>query len=109
MKKIWAMMLAILVSLSLIMPASAAENGSVAKIGEIPYNTLKEAIDSVKPGETIVLLQNVDDATGISVGSNKKFTIDFKGHTYTLVGPGAGSSGTETQGFQLLKLSLIHI
>ena len=107
MKKIWAMMLAILVSLSLIMPASAAENGNVAKIGEIPYNTLKEAIDSVKPGETIDLLKDVDKATGISVGSKKDFTIDFAGHTYTLDGPGAGSSGTETQGFQLLKDSNI--
>lgn len=108
MKKIWAMMLAILVSLGLIMPASAENVGTpVAKIDETPYNTLKEAIDSVKTGETIVLLQNVDKATGISVGSDKNFTIDFKGHTYTLVGPGAGSSGTETQGFQLLKGSNI--
>ena len=33
--------------------------------------------------------------------------MDFNGHTYTLTGPGAGSSSTETNGFQLLKDSTI--
>ena len=106
MKKIWAMMLAILVSLGLIMPASATEV-NVAKIGDKKYPTLEAAINEVTEGQTIDLLKDVDDAKGISVGSNKNFTIDFKGHTYTLVGPGAGSAETETNGFQLLMDSNI--
>ena len=106
MKKIWTMMLAILVGLGLIMPTSAAEV-NVAKIGDKKYPTLEAAINAVADAQTIDLLKDVDDAKGISVGSNKNFTIDFKGHTYTLAGPGAGSPGTETQGFQLLKGSNI--
>ena len=43
----------------------------------------------------------------MAVPSGSNFTIDFDGHTYTLIGPGAGSTGTETNGFQLLKDSNI--
>lgn len=78
-----------------------------AEINGKKYKTLKEAIENVKSGDTIYVLRNVSDAQGISVPSNSNFTIDFQNHTYTLKGPGAGSSGTETQGFQLLKDSNI--
>lgn len=52
-------------------------------------------------------MRDIPDAIGISVPTGKNFTIDFAGHTYTLTDPGAGSSGTETNGFQLLKDSTI--
>ena len=71
------------------------------------YATLQEAIEKVGNGNTITLLKDVPDATGITVSSGKNFTIDFGGHTYTLSGPGAGSTNTETNGFQLLKDSTI--
>lgn len=41
--------------------------------------------------------------------SGKNFTIDFGGHTYTLKDPGAGSAGTESNGFQFLKDSTITL
>lgn len=41
------------------------------------------------------------------MASGKNFTLDFGGHVYTLIGPGAGSEGTENNGFQLLKDSKI--
>lgn len=78
-----------------------------AEINGKKYKTLKEAIENVQSGDTIYVLRDVSDAQGISVPSNSNFTIDFQNHTYTLKGPGAGSSGTETQGFQLLKDSNI--
>lgn len=78
-----------------------------AEINGKKYKTLKEAIEHVQSGDTIYVLRNVSDAQGISVPSNNNFTIDFQNHTYTLKGPGAGPSGTETQGFQLLKDSNI--
>lgn len=78
-----------------------------AEINGKKYKTLKEAIENVQSGDTISVLRDVSDAQGISVPSNSNFTIDFQNHTYTLKGPGAGSSGTETQGFQLLKDSNI--
>ena len=71
------------------------------------YATLQEAIEKVGGGDTITLLKDIPDATGITVSSGKNFTIDFGGHTYTLSGPGAGSTNTETNGFQLLKDSTI--
>ncbi|WP_300278102.1 hypothetical protein [uncultured Subdoligranulum sp.] len=77
------------------------------KIGETGYPTLADAVEKVSQGGTITLTQNLDDAPGVSVPSGKNFTLDFGGHTYTLHSPGAGSPGTETNGFQLLKDSTI--
>ena len=79
---------------------SATVNGKL-------YDDLQDAIDAVGNGQTITMLKDVDDAKGITVPENRKFTIDFDGHEYVLTGPGAGSTGTETNGFQLLKDSTI--
>ena len=68
---------------------------------------LKNAIDNASDGAVITLTADIDDAVGIAVASGKNFTLDFAGHTYTLKDPGAGSTGTETNGFQLLKDSTI--
>lgn len=81
--------------------------GSVAMIGASTYSSLGEAIKAVQAGDIIHILKDVPDAAGITVSSDKQFTVDFGGHTYTLKDPGAGSSGTETNGFQLLKNSTI--
>lgn len=79
--------------------------GSVAMIGASTYSSLGEAIKAVQAGDIIHILKDVPDAAGITVSSDKQFTVDFGGHTYTLKDPGAGSPGTETNGFQLLKNS----
>ena len=71
------------------------------------YGSLAEAIENVEDGQTLKLTGDINNATGISVPSGKNFTIDFGGHTYTLADPGAGSPGTESNGFQLLKDSTI--
>lgn len=81
--------------------------GSVAIIGTSTYSSLGEAIEDVPAGDIIRILKDVPDAAGITVSSHKQFTVDFGGHTYTLKDPVAGSSGTETNGFQLLKDSTI--
>lgn len=46
---------------------------------------------------------------GIAVAENGNFVLDLNGHHLTMTGPGAGSSGTETLGMQLLKGSNIII
>ena len=76
-----------------------------ARIGSVYYETLKNALDSALDGDVITILRDVTDAQGIAVGNGVDFTIDFGGHTYTLNKPGAGSTGTETNGFQLKKTS----
>lgn len=79
--------------------------GSVAMIGALTYSSLGEAIKAVQADDIIYILKDVPDAVGIAVSSDKQFTVDFGGHTYTLKDPGAGSPGTETNGFQLLQNS----
>jgi hypothetical protein len=79
----------------------------VAQIGDVKYESLADAVEAVQDGETIVMIADVPSAGGLSVPSGKNFTVDFDGHTYTLNKPGAGSTGTETSGFQLLMNSTI--
>lgn len=80
---------------------------AVASVDGVGYTTLKAAIENVAKNGTITILRDIPDAVGISVPTGKKFTIDFNNHTYTLTGPGAGSTNTETNGFQLLKGSTL--
>ena len=87
-----------------ITPAKAAP---VAQIGNTKYATLAQAVANVKSGETITLLQNAY-GDGIIVPENSNFTLDFAGYTYDVDGDKlAGSTGTQTQAFQLLKGSNI--
>lgn len=91
-------------------PATAhaeVKDTDVARIGDTGYATLNEAVSAVGDGQTIEVIKDIPNATGMAVKSGSNFTIDFGGFTYTLVGPGAGSSGTETNAFQLLKDSTI--
>ena len=104
MKKVLATILALVMALSVTTMAWADD---VAKIGDTGYATLKEAIEHVANGETIVLTANVNNGDGIVVASGKNFTLDFAGHTYTITQNVVGSTGTESQCFQLLKDSTI--
>lgn len=88
----------------------------IAAIDNLHYSTLNDAVASITDGSagkpattttTIEILKEVDNAGGITIPSGKNITIDFDGHVYTLNAPGAGSQGTETNGFQLLKDSTI--
>ena len=84
-----------------------ADQDYVAAINGVGYASLEQAINSAEDGDVITLLRDVPDAVGISVASGKNFVLDFNGKTYTLSGPGAGSTNTETNGFQLLQNSTI--
>ena len=75
--------------------------------GTTYYTSLRAAIEAVGLGETIDMLADETNAVGISVPSGKNFTVDFHNNTYTVDNPGAGSEGTKTQAFQLLKDSTI--
>ena len=79
------------------------EREYVAQVGADKYYSLEDAIKSVQNGQTIELIKDVTDAVGLSVDTGKTFTVDFKGHTYTVNKPGAGSRNTETNAFQLIK------
>ena len=79
----------------------------VAQIGETKYETLADAFAAAKDGDKITVLADCA-GNGIKVTPAGKFndkglTVDFDGHTYTVDGETVGSTGTETNGFQLLK------
>ena len=106
MKKVLATILALVMAIGLC-SVSWADEAKVAKIGDTEYATLKAAIEAVADGDTIVLTADVNNGDGIVVTSGKNFTLDFAGHTYTITQNVVGSTGTESQCFQLLKDSTI--
>lgn len=77
----------------------------VAQIGSKAYATLADAVAAAKDGDTITLLSDCS-GDGISVNEDtfpNGLTIDFAGHSYTVGGKLVGSTGTASNGFQLLK------
>lgn len=81
-----------------------------AKIGLVEYATITEALNAITDEQpvTIDVLCDIEDG-GIDFGSEsnqavgKNVTVDFHNYTYSLTNPPIGSSGTQTQGFRILK------
>ena len=133
-RKLLSILLTLCLAFSLLPTAAlAAEgedvaSGNVAKIGNIEYATLAEAVAAVhkKTSDersqtyTIELLRNAT-GSGFGVGYDKikngttegnnpvHINIEMNGHTYTVSKPTVGSSGTETNGLQLLKGSTVTL
>ena len=57
---------------------TAAEAAAVAKIGDVKYATLPLAIEAVKAGETIVIINDIAQADHITINKGG-FTIDGQG------------------------------
>lgn len=87
-----------------------AETNNVAKIGDTEYATLDAAVKDVPADGTetiITLLRDVEEGSGFKAQPNQNFIIDFAGYTYDASVPTVGSTGTETNGCQLLKESTV--
>lgn len=93
------------IEFSVTVEVTYEEKGKV-RIGDRYFDTLVDAVDAAKDGDTIYLLDNLEGA-GIGIfaadGDVKDFTIDFGGFTYTCVGHPVGSTGTQSQAFHLEK------
>ncbi len=70
-------------------------------VGGECYPTLAAAVAAAKDDDTITLLKDSTE-NGVK-GENKGFVLDLNGHTLKIGNPLVGSTGTETNGFQLLK------
>ncbi len=87
----------------------------VAMIGDQAYASLQDAVNAVPANAdaptTIVLVGGNADQTitgnGVIVQSGQNIIIDFNGKTYDINNNTVGSSGTETNGFQLLDGSTV--
>ena len=79
-------LLVLVLSLALIIGAVAivasADNGNVAKIGDVEYETFEAALNAVKAGDEIVLLADATQYNQKGVSVN--FTINLNGKTLTL-------------------------
>lgn len=86
-------------------PAAHAAEGDVM-IGDSAYASVPEAVkaivDKKEPqGSTIKLTKDLT-GPGVQVAGGQEFTFDLDGHTYTVTDHTVGSTGTETNAFQLL-------
>lgn len=86
-------------------PAAHAAEGDVM-IGDSAYASVPEAVkaivDKKEPqGSTIRLTKDLT-GPGVQVAGGQEFTFDLGRHTYTVTDPMVGSTGTETNAFQLM-------
>lgn len=86
-------------------PAAHAAEGDVM-IGDRAYASVPEAVkaivDKKQPqGSTIKLTKDLT-GPGVQVAGGQEFTFDLGRHTYTVTDPMVGSTGTETNAFQLI-------
>ena len=114
LKKItWMTCATLLCALLIALPAAQtalASSTDVAKIGDTTYASLQDAVKAVptsgtKP-TTITLLRDAA-GNGVVVENGQCITFDLAGHTYDIDGTTVGSTGTTTNGFQLLKGSTV--
>lgn len=73
------------------------------------YTTLGDAVAAVPANGTQTTVKLLCDAAGggVKVEAGQNIVFDFGGHTYTVGAPTVGSTGTETNAFQLLKGSTV--
>ena len=79
----------------------------VAAIDSMHYDTLQDAVDAVTTAtSTTITLRKNAAGNGVVVPSGCNITFDLNSKTYTIDST-VGSTGTETNGFQLLRDSTI--
>ena len=71
----------------------------VAQLGETQYYALADAVEAATEDNNVITILKDTKAPGLVI--NKNVTIDFGGYTYTFT-EGVGSTGTESNGFQIL-------
>lgn len=89
---------------------SVSEEEAIAKIGNAGYSTLQQAFDAargiVSDHPITIVLQGNFTGGGAVLPSGSNIILDFNGYTYTNTGE-VGSTGTESNGFQLLRDSIV--
>lgn len=96
-------------------PAALAEGEEAPQttgpwvIDGTPYATFAEAVAAVPEDGTATTIQLTanTECGGWKVKAGQNITVNLGGHTFNVSGPTVGSTGTATNGFQLLKGSTV--
>ena len=109
MKRKLAALLTVAALALVALPMAAFADGEVAQIGDQKHLTLQAAVNAVPADntQTTITLLNNASGDGVVVKAGQNIIFDLGGHSYTVNGNPVGSSGTETNGFQLLKDSTV--
>ena len=75
------------------------ESSYVAQVGDNKFETLAEALNAVESSDDVITI--LKDTQGPGLVIDKDVTINFNGKTYSFT-EGVGSTGTESNGFQIL-------
>ena len=97
-----------LLTIAMVFAFASCEQGKDIDGTPVASNEeFKEAFKSAVDGDTIVLTQSIPDGDGVIFPADKftdkGITIDLNGFTYSAKQNPAGSTGTKSQAFQLLK------
>lgn len=89
MKKILSILLALAMVLSLCSFGAFAEEVAeetvyVAKIGDVKFETIADAVDAAVENDTIKLISNVELDETVVVGDDDKITLDLAGYTISM-------------------------
>lgn len=85
MKKIFGMLVCMLLALGLVPNLAFATGENEAKIGDTEYATLQEALEHVQAGETVTLLKDVT-TNKVTQNLTTDMTLDLGGFTLTNIG-----------------------
>ena len=80
-------------------------SAAVAEVNGNYFTTFPAAVAAAQTNQTVKLLKSVADSGVQFPGDDaaRTLTIDLNGNTYTVMDPAVGSTGTETNAFQLLS------
>ena len=80
-------------------------SAAVAEVDGKYFTTFPAAVAAAQTNQTVKLLKSVADSGVQFPGGDaaRTLTIDLNSNTYTVMNPSVGSTGTETNAFQLLK------
>lgn len=90
-------------------PYTVRKVNYICAIGDTKYETLADAVAAAGTTETTITLlteaatDGVISGDGVVVPTGSNITFDLNGLTYDVSGETVGSSGTESNGFQLLQ------
>ncbi len=77
---------------------------NVAKVGDVEYTFLSEAVNAATNGATITLLADVEQVDGVLI-TDKNITIDLNGKTFTV----SNGANTNNRNFKINGSSVVTI